>query len=328
MMKKRTILRNTLATGLVAACLALNANAGSQISGRVQIKTGVEVNKVETGRNVWVHLGAVNLKSVNAGGDLNVNSRVAVGGTVRAGKASVVNIASVQLSDMTVQGPAHFDLSARIDKGVTTEQGADVMIGGVSITADENAGGYVNPTVGQTPVGNQTVAVLSPALPENILPVKPHLETNPLQVSADGHGDKTSFDKLYPEGHVFPNEGGYDLTGECAWFAEQITRLPGVRKWTIGSLASEKAAKLKNHVNNGDGYYKGQGKPQVGHTIIFDKSYSKWGHVAVINEILPGGKARLTESNYPNKHKVSHERIVDLKALAIMGFLRTEAHNL
>jgi hypothetical protein len=60
MMKKRTILRNTLAAGLVAACLALNANAGSQISGRVQIKTDVNVNKVETGRKAWVHLGAVN----------------------------------------------------------------------------------------------------------------------------------------------------------------------------------------------------------------------------------------------------------------------------
>jgi len=171
MMNKKSVLRSTLAVGLAVACLALNANAGSQISGRVQIKTNVDVNKVETGRNAWVHLGAVNLKNVNAGGDLNVNSRLTVGGTVRADKSSVVNLASVQLADMTIKGPATFDLTARIDKGVTTEQGAEVMIGGVSITNDNTSGGYNNPGVDQAPDGNQTAAVLSPALPEGFIAV-------------------------------------------------------------------------------------------------------------------------------------------------------------
>jgi len=317
MMKRRSFLRSTLAVGLAAACLALNANAGSQISGRVQIKTDVDVNKVETGRNAWVHLGAVNLKNVNVGGDLNVNSRAAVGGTIQAGKASVVNLASVQLSNMTIKGPASFDLTARIGKGVTTEQGAEVMIGGVSITADENAGGYANSAMEQSPVGNQTVAVLSPALSENIMPVKQQPETNPPQVTPGGNDGKTSFDNLPDKAiDVTDQYSGAKRkhAGNCVFFArEYVSNIPSGATSTKGRNDGIKRAEKA-----------GYGSFDMSKVRVGDAIHTKEGsvgHTAIVRGFDKNGNMILEEANYKTG-RITVGRKLSPQSSKVIGWIR------
>lgn len=132
-----------------------------------------------------------------------------------------------------------------------------------------------------------------------------------------------SFDSEIPEGYKFkPQDGDGNLGGQCAWFAQQITSLPDGSDWRIGSVVKEKASQLAGHVQSGNAFYKGQDVPQEGNSIVFNGG--KYGHVAVIKEVLPNGQARLTESNYGNDLRVTHSRIISLNDPSIMGFIRTK----
>jgi surface antigen len=128
---------------------------------------------------------------------------------------------------------------------------------------------------------------------------------------------------------VFTNskENGYkfnapknSLVGECAWYAEQITRMPDGSSWTIGSTIDDKKNQFANHVKNGNAFYAGQGTAQAGNSIVFNGG--QYGHVAVIEEIKDG-KARLNESNYGNDKTVKTTRWVSLSDPSIIGFLKT-----
>jgi surface antigen len=132
-----------------------------------------------------------------------------------------------------------------------------------------------------------------------------------------------NFDELVQQGYQFRPANPNDLLGQCAWFAEQITRLPDGRNWTIGNSLQEKVANLNRHKAEGNAFLRGEAQPEVGNSIIIN-SGTKYGHVAVISEILPDGRLRLTESNWGNDLRVSHDRIIDQNDADIVGFLKTK----
>ena len=68
---------------------------------------------------------------------------------------------------------------------------------------------------------------------------------------------------------------------------------------------------------------KGQGQPEVGNSIIIDTG-TEWGHVAVISEVLPDGRVRLTESNWDNDTTVRHDRIIDPNGENVIGFVKSK----
>ena len=137
-----------------------------------------------------------------------------------------------------------------------------------------------------------------------------------------GTPTKINFEEKIPEGYQFRARGRNDLTGQCAWFNQQITKLQDGSKWTIGSAIQDKRNQLAGHVKRGDAFYSGQDTPKSGNTIIFDIG-TRYGHTATINEVMPDGKLKLTESNWNNDLKVSHTRIVDQKDPSIMGYMKT-----
>jgi predicted chitinase/surface antigen len=139
--------------------------------------------------------------------------------------------------------------------------------------------------------------------------------------ASDGSG--ADFYKKYQQGYQFKStDGSSDLGGQCAWFAEQVTQLPDGQNWTIGSTLQDKQNQLAQHVQQGNAFFKGQDTPKVGESIVFGGG--KYGHVAVVSEVLPNGKLRLTEANYNNDLKVRHDRIVDQNDPNILGFVKTQ----
>jgi len=79
---------------------------------------------------------------------------------------------------------------------------------------------------------------------------------------------------------------------------------------------------LVGHIKRGRAFAKGKGQPKAGNSIVFDTG-TKWGHVATINEIMPDGKMKLSESNWNNDLRVKHDRIIDPNDPTIMGYLKT-----
>lgn len=138
-----------------------------------------------------------------------------------------------------------------------------------------------------------------------------------------GSGVVNFFDK-FGQGYQFrESDGAAGLGGQCAWFSEQITRMPDGSTWTIGSTIQDKRNQFAGHANKGNAYYLGQGQPQVGQSIVQDLG-TDWGHVATISEILPDGSLRLTESNYAGPRVVTHDRIISANDPSIIGFLKTQ----
>lgn len=127
------------------------------------------------------------------------------------------------------------------------------------------------------------------------------------------------------EGYRFRPQSANDLTGQCAWYAEQLTTLSDGSNWTIGSKISEKKSQFENHRQNGNAYLVGEDVPEPGQSVVFNGG--QWGHVAVIAEIKDG-KARLNECNYGNDCTVSESRWVDLDDPTIIGFLRTKPRGI
>lgn len=132
-----------------------------------------------------------------------------------------------------------------------------------------------------------------------------------------------NFENKYGQGFQFRPASQNDLTGQCAWFAQQVTRLPDGNNWTIGNSLSEKRRQLMGHKSKGNGFFKGEGQPEVGNSVILDTG-TQYGHVAVISEILPDGRIRLTESNFDNDQRVRHDRIINPNDPNVVGFVKTK----
>ena len=138
-----------------------------------------------------------------------------------------------------------------------------------------------------------------------------------------GSAGKVDFQKSVPQGHQFrASDGPEGLGGQCAWFSQQISKLPSGEGWTIGSNIQDKRNQLAGHVKNGNAFMRGQEQPKAGNSVVMDTG-TKWGHVATVNEVMPDGRLKLSESNWNNDLRVTHDRIVDPNDPSIMGFMKT-----
>lgn len=117
-------------------------------------------------------------------------------------------------------------------------------------------------------------------------------------------GVKGSFETRFPSGAP---------GGQCASFARKLVDIP-----PLGNGLNEKKAWV-NKIGIPAAEWKSS--PQVGDVIITDES-KNYGHVAVVNKILPDGRIQLTESNYNNDEKVHHNRVMSLNSPRIYGAIR------
>lgn len=101
--------------------------------------------------------------------------------------------------------------------------------------------------------------------------------------------------------------------GQCGVFAHKLVEFPNV-----GNMLAEKQASVNKHGVKADQWRK-EG-PQVGDVLIFNQG--KYGHVAVVNEVLPNGQLKLSESNYNLDEKVNHSRVISANDKNIYGAIR------
>ena len=238
------------------------------------------------------------------------------------------NTGGDQLEDKSRSSGGWFGNVVDSFKGVTEKYTKPVETQQQPITQQPQ---YEQPKPVQTPGADasnfftKTMSKASAAAstPEPIPEQKAQLTNTSQQYSQSSGGQRIDFSTGYQQGYKFrASDGPNSLGGQCAWFAEQITRLPSGGTWTIGSSVPQKKAQMSGHVKRGNGFYKGSGSPTVGNSIVY--SGGTWGHVVVINEILPDGRARITEANQKGRLSVRHDRIVDLNAGNIIGFLKTK----
>ncbi len=331
-MKKTTAI--VAMAALISACITAQQAGAREANNAIHFSGKLHVGRIEAAKVSTVRLTSMKLRGSNLGSTLHMNTRARIGGPITLKNSVQLQVASLNMNNVRIGGPANLQINVQVRNGITGDQGSEIGIGGVQITADDK----YNPQLITTPAPrnfNQPVknnGILA-SVPGGTIGFGQSFGTtspaNPLQQtpgsSSQVSGGSIDFSKYFEQGHQFmASDGANALGGQCAWFAEQITRLPGGGTWTIGSTVARKRQKLAEHVKNGEGFYSGKATPKAGNAIIFDESYSKWGHVAVINEILPGGKARLTESNLSGHLKVRHDRIVNLSDPSIMGFLNTK----
>lgn len=102
--------------------------------------------------------------------------------------------------------------------------------------------------------------------------------------------------------------------GQCTTFLHKIASFP-----PIGDGLNEKKASVDRI-----GIPKAQWQPSVGDIIVTDDNPT-YGHTAMINKLLPGNKAQVTESNWKGNEKVTHSRIVSLTGNNIYGAIRPKS---
>ena len=111
--------------------------------------------------------------------------------------------------------------------------------------------------------------------------------------------------------------------GHCGVYAQNVVKLPGGGNWVVGDTIQQKTQSVDRYRNAGLAFKPGEDAPQAGNTVIINPG-TKWGHVAVINEINEDGTATLTESNWNWDKRVTHDRKVRLDDPSIVGFIRTQ----
>ena len=111
--------------------------------------------------------------------------------------------------------------------------------------------------------------------------------------------------------------------GQCGVYAENIVKLETGGNWIVGDTIQEKSKSLDRYKDAGLAFYPGEDSPKPGQSIIQNPG-TKWGHVAVINSIDEDGYATLTESNWNNDRRVTHNRRIKLDDPSIVGFIRTK----
>jgi hypothetical protein len=110
--------------------------------------------------------------------------------------------------------------------------------------------------------------------------------------------------KKYPEGYK---------GGQCGVFAHKIVDFP-----PVGDSKKSKIAAVNKY---GISSSKWRSDVRVGDVIITGENPT-YGHVAIVNEILPDGRIKLTESNYKQSEKVSHDRTISINSSQIYGAIR------
>lgn len=128
--------------------------------------------------------------------------------------------------------------------------------------------------------------------------------------SLKGKGGISATSPIAPVARKYPE--GYN-GGQCGDFAHKIVEFP--------SVGDSKAEKIKSIQKYGIPASQWRRQARAGDVVITGENPT-YGHVFVINEILPNGKARVTESNYKQSNKVSHDRIISLNDPIIYGAIR------
>lgn len=110
---------------------------------------------------------------------------------------------------------------------------------------------------------------------------------------------------------VLPSFPDKSIGGQCITFLHKIAQFP-----SVGDGKKEKFASVDKF---GIPSSEVQSRPKVGMILITDENET-YGHGAMINAISKDGKyARLTESNFKGKEKVSHDRVIALNNPKIYG---------
>jgi hypothetical protein len=136
----------------------------------------------------------------------------------------------------------------------------------------------------------------------------------------DENPDISNYDILRIVGQGFKSDlsksvkGSYptgSYGGQCTTFLHGLADFP-----SIGDLKQQKF----NSVNK-FGIKKKDWTPKVGDIIVTDES-KRYGHTAMVTNILPGGELVLTESNYAEPNKVTHDRTINYNSPRIYGAIR------
>lgn len=101
--------------------------------------------------------------------------------------------------------------------------------------------------------------------------------------------------------------------GQCGTFAHRIVDFP-----PVGDSKTEKIASVQKYGMPASAWRQ---NVQVGDVIITGENPT-YGHVAVVNAILPDGRVQLSESNYKQSNKVSNDRIISINSSSIYGAIR------
>lgn len=99
--------------------------------------------------------------------------------------------------------------------------------------------------------------------------------------------------------------------GQCGTFAHKIVDFP-----PVGDPKEQKFASVDKF-----GIKRENWTPRIGDVVITGE-HPKWGHVAIVNDILPNGEIQLTESNYNNDERVTHNRTISYSSPQIYGAIR------
>lgn len=126
---------------------------------------------------------------------------------------------------------------------------------------------------------------------------------SPLSTGLNG-SIKTQVAKQYPEG---------SSGGQCTTFLHKLVDFP--------SIGDEKNQKIQSVYKFGIPVDQWKGKEKIGDVVVSGDN-KKNGHTYMINELLPGRMARVTESNYHGDEKVTNNRIVSLDSPLIYGAIR------
>lgn len=102
--------------------------------------------------------------------------------------------------------------------------------------------------------------------------------------------------------------------GQCGTFAHQLVDFP-----PVGDGKNQKIASVNKFGLPKEQWL--QSGVQIGDVIITNENPT-YGHVAVVNDILPDGRIKLSESNYKRSETVSHDRLLDPNSPKIYGAIR------
>jgi len=333
-MKTKTAV--TVLAVMISTCIAFQQTDARAANG-LHFSSKLHVGEIKAARGSTMRLASMKLRSSSPGSTLRMSTRARLNGTLTMKKGATLQVASLDMNNARIGGPADLQMNVQVQREIIGDQDSEISIGGMQITADENynpqnfsasgAATASQPLHPSQPVNNSGILANLPGgtLGNGQLPgptVRKQLPViSAAPASTNGKDLQKIFSDRYPQGYHFKGADYNHIYGHCAWFAEQLTRLPNGRKWTIGNTVADKRVKLAAHVKNGNGFYRGKGTPKAGNAVIF--SGGKWGHVAVINKVLPDGRLRLTESNRKGDFHVTHDRVISPNDQKIMGFLRT-----
>lgn len=99
--------------------------------------------------------------------------------------------------------------------------------------------------------------------------------------------------------------------GQCGTFAHKIVDFP-----PIGDSKKQKFAAVDKI-----GIKKKDWDPQIGDVIITGE-HPRYGHVAIVSDILPNGELQLTESNFKSDERITHSRTLNPRSSVIYGAIR------